>query len=98
MLAVSSIEALNILEAEGMVLLDKLRENIKTFWSSCGKGLGDVVIFSGFGVDKKQVDNCPIIFMRLLDGGFECREDEEKVLQEIVDMVFFFGNDILLIC
>ena len=85
LLTVSAITALKIMENEPQ-LLTRLNENITLFWNCLTKGMNSA-IFSG-GVT--QAGLVPLIFLRI-KGVFRERDDEERVLQDIVDLVFLIN-------
>ena len=76
MLAVSSIAALEIMEKEGPKLSSALKENISVFRTNFLKNL----------VGGKLIgdEDSPILHLRT-KTAFPKREEEEKILQEIVD-------------
>jgi serine palmitoyltransferase len=76
MLAVSSIEALKIIDDETPKLMDQLFENVALFRSIISKNLG--------GMSMYGAAESPLVHLRL-KAAFNKREEEEKVLQEIVD-------------
>ncbi|KAJ3206479.1 serine palmitoyltransferase component [Dinochytrium kinnereticum] len=75
-LAVSAIEALKSLK-ESPELLDRLRDNIEVIRSTLTRAGIAGVVFSGD-------ESAPFLHIRLRSRR-ETREDEEKILQEVVD-------------
>lgn len=83
MLAVSAIESIKIMEQEPE-LLTLLKENTTLFYNTLIKNVNQVEFYGGVSKDGKAVS--PVIFIQLKTRCVD-REQEEKVLQEIVDMV-----------
>lgn len=81
-MAVSAIEALHIIDKEGLQLGQQLKENVTLFRQTALK--------NSFGFELKASNESPVMHIRLIQRIL-AREEEEKLLQEVVDIALRDG-------